>query len=1055
MRRPTASSSNPALPSKPSVLKPAERGGPSNSRPVRPAATSSSSTEGQETGQSHETGNGGQTAVDAESSDNPANGVTLQVNWFNSEMSGVQATQSRDPDCTLAEFKTWLIGAFDMVAVNERVTGIVFDMADLEEETLYIDTEKDWQRALRQARSALPEENIIVVNCYSEVIPGARSSWMDDPTYRDLRYRGHEQPGSSADTLSGPDAFLLSNERSAQHASELITSVLSDIMKNMLVNRIPAAKASAADLNFEATNPFGDEADAFAGVSLHAYDMVQSWLTTSPKPRFRDAARAKQDLRKQLGDDAEIIDRLPLRRSEDPLRPGQQREGDPHKAHQVCFLAWSISMEVLYGVVFCCDGCGTGKTHEFIAYLLAATLFWTLRGEPPTKPTLLVCPRTLLEKTYQDLRDQLGSDWDVYKYGEEAGVRKERLLFDPRHAVYTSSRAGNTVVLVTYSQLQVLKDGETERKDRHRLFLRIILDEAQCIRRCDQTRQGKILLSFDAHFKAVFTGSPVVDTVLDFDGYLAFLEFAGWSWVTDFNSTHNLDEVTRSRYDRFRESLATPIPGDRPPPLQDWDSDCSSVDELDAQQITESIEDGWQCSHWPALIRYNGDRPPSLERKDRKKIDGKIIVRDVPAPFKENPYDLYHPQNLNNIKCCSTTAFRHYIARHVTKTQMEDVDRRIVAERIKIILDMLVLSRNLFTMVTDEAGNEVSIAGEMPPATIHTQDLRLSTDELRAYKEREDKYQLDFAEHFEAVALAKKAKSKGLEIDQAKIGSKFAKLSVLCTHIGFSGLDQLSTGAIRARRKEGLPLLTARMKTAGALNPEDVDRPLDSDEEVLRQFLWGSPKMRYMLWEIQRVILGKAKPATHRKILATFQFPRSAEMFLKLVEFVGVRAILLDTNMSPDERHKSIRAFDEEDMPQILITTYALNIAGHDAQHRCATVLHVEPAFNWATEHQAASRVYRFGQEQAVEIIRLFTEGTYQELHESGMLDKARNMFAAFGDLENASEEIEGRAKMSSEEIARSAFGIFRKRVPSRNAHDVQLSKVEAVDKGKGKAPVT
>jgi len=74
-------------------------------------------------------------------------------------------------------------------------------------------------------------------------------------------------------------------------------------------------------------------------------------------------------------------------------------------------------------------------------------------------------------------------------------------------------------------------------------------------------------MSFDAHFKAVFTGSPVVDTVLDFDGYLAFLEFVGWSWVTDFNSTHNLDEVTRSCYDRFKESLTTPIPGDRPRPL--------------------------------------------------------------------------------------------------------------------------------------------------------------------------------------------------------------------------------------------------------------------------------------------------------------------------------------------------------------------------------------------------------------------------------------------------------------------------------------------------------
>ena len=166
-------------------------------------------------------------------------------------------------------------------------------------------------------------------------------------------------------------------------------------------------------------------------------------------------------------------------------------------------------------------------------------------------------------------------------------------------------------------------------------------------------------MSFDAHFKAVFTGSPVVDTVLDFDGYLAFLEFVGWSWVTDFNSTHNLDEVTRSRYDRFKESLTTPIPGDRPRPTQDCHSDCSSVDELDAQLIKESIEDGWQYSHWPALIRYNGDRPPSLDRNDRKKIGAKTIAKDVSPPVQENPKDMYYPKVSDSNKYYSVASFRH------------------------------------------------------------------------------------------------------------------------------------------------------------------------------------------------------------------------------------------------------------------------------------------------------------------------------------------------------------------------------------------------------------
>ena len=87
--------------------------------------------------------------------------------------------------------------------------------------------------------------------------------------------------------------------------------------------------------------------------------------------------------------------------------------------------------------------------------------------------------------------NQLKINCDVYNYGEEAGTRKERLLFDRRHSVYTSARAGHAVVVASYSQLQNLNDTESAREQRHKHFLRVILDEAQCIRRCDRTRQEK------------------------------------------------------------------------------------------------------------------------------------------------------------------------------------------------------------------------------------------------------------------------------------------------------------------------------------------------------------------------------------------------------------------------------------------------------------------------------------------------------------------------------------------------------------------------------------
>jgi hypothetical protein len=132
------------------------------------------------------------------------------------------------------------------------------------------------------------------------------------------------------------------------------------------------------------------------------------------------------------------------------------------------------------------------------------------------------------------------------------------------------------------------------------------------------------------------------------------------------------------------------------------------------------------------------------------------------------------------------------------------------------------------------------------------------------------------------------------------------------------------------------------------------------------------------------------------------------------------------------------------------ISTFPLNIAGHDMQHQCANVIVAEPGYNWATEHQGTSRVYRIGQELEVEIIRLFTEGTYQELHEFFMLRKAKAMFAAFKELQVAGQEVADTIKSSQDEgeVAMAAFGIFRRRVLEAKA--VGVSKEEA--KGKGKA---
>jgi hypothetical protein len=134
------------------------------------------------------------------------------------------------------------------------------------------------------------------------------------------------------------------------------------------------------------------------------------------------------------------------------------------------------------------------------------------------------------------------------------------------------------------------------------------------------------------------------------------------------------------------------------------------------------------------------------------------------------------------------------------------------------------------------------------------------------------------------------------------------------------------------------------------------------------------------------------------------------------------------------------------------ITTYALNIAGHDMQNRCAEAVHVEPAFNYGTEYQAFSRIYRIGQTQEVEVIRLFTEGTYQEIHEHFMLQKVSPVFAAFQLLHEASSTLRGQGNMTSTALAMSAFGMIRGRV--KELKDVQSAKnvAKMTAKGKGRA---
>jgi hypothetical protein len=72
-----------------------------------------------------------------------------------------------------------------------------------------------------------------------------------------------------------------------------------------------------------------------------------------------------------------------------------------------------------------------------------------------------------------------------------------------------------------------------------------------------------------------------------------------------------------------------------------------------------------------------------MERKtENKKANGLTMV-DMAPPFEEDPYDMFHPEDLNSVKCCSVAAWRYYGKRHLTKRLLSNQDGALIAERVR------------------------------------------------------------------------------------------------------------------------------------------------------------------------------------------------------------------------------------------------------------------------------------------------------------------------------------------------------------------------------------
>lgn len=106
--------------------------------------------------------------------------------------------------------------------------------------------------------------------------------------------------------------------------------------------------------------------------------------------------------------------------------------------------------------------------------------------------------------------------------------------------------------------------------------------------------------------------------------------------------------------------------------------------------------------------------------------------------------------------------------------------------------------------------------------------------------------------------------------------------------------------------------------------------------------------------------------------------------------------------MRPPERGEAFDDWYNGNDVLVLIATYSLNLAGLNGQKSCCTVLLLEPSWNVASEKQAFTRVYRFGQDEDVNVFRYHVRNSFMGFHMSRMHDKAMAISVAMGAVHRA-----------------------------------------------------
>lgn len=162
------------------------------------------------------------------------------------------------------------------------------------------------------------------------------------------------------------------------------------------------------------------------------------------------------------------------------------------------------------------------------------------------------------EDMYLKAHDMLGTEFFVYCYGSReqkclGDLGKKKVEFKEDNIAF--QRIGQEdlrthVVIASYYDL-IRANGDESVTEVDGMFETIYCDEGHTIRFCEITKRGQLLLRVNAPYRCVVTGTPVVGTLSDSRGYVAF-----------FTRLHRLLSAATSpslSASKSRQSTATPM----------------------------------------------------------------------------------------------------------------------------------------------------------------------------------------------------------------------------------------------------------------------------------------------------------------------------------------------------------------------------------------------------------------------------------------------------------------------------------------------------------------